>query len=198
MKRIILAVCFLTIVIFVENCSTQKVHLVRIPVVSKSAIDFVKFKKVVYDPIKVIEFQPEFKPEFSINYFFLEEMPKVIDKPIKKFDPANNMSEGLKAGDVLLVGGKLSLKIKELSVISEKKKKRVFVKVENWELSLEISFKDLATGKEIFKKTLKGSLSGVDGKKPDYNFEFVFRKVTEKFVRIFMGLEKLERRYLLK
>ncbi len=198
MKRIILTACFVTIVVLSGSCSTRRVDLVRIPVVSKSAIDFVRFKKVVYAPIKVKKFPSEFKPESSINYFFLKEMPKVIDKPVGEYDSSNEINEGLNEGDLLLVGGELSLNIKKRSVIREKKKKRVFVEVENWELSLEIFFKDVATGKEMFKKTLKGSLIGADGEKPDYNFEFIFRKVTEKFIRVFMGLGKLETRYLLK
>ncbi|MCK5222573.1 MAG: hypothetical protein KAR14_13390, partial [Candidatus Aminicenantes bacterium] len=106
-----------------------------------------------------------------------------------------------KEGDLLLISGEIILKIKERNVIGEKKgrkKGRFFIKMENWELQLDIFFKDVATGKNIFSKKIKETFNGAERNKPDFNFELLFRKITEKFVRLFMGLGRMEIRYLIK
>jgi len=201
MKRTKLIIYAVFLTFLIGSCRTQPVDLVRIPVQSRNAINFIKYKDIVYDPAKIEKFPSEFDPGPSIDYFFLNELPKTIKKPVKRYKPELYDTSKLKEGDLLLISGEVTLKIKERNVIDEqrgKEKRRVFIKVENWELQFIILFRDLATGKDIFSKTLKDSLSGADKNKPDYNFEFLFRKITEKFVNLFMGLGRLETRYLLK
>ncbi len=199
-RSIIIAIAVIT-AFMIGSCRTQPVNIVRIPVKSSTTIDFLKYKDVAYDPVKVEKFPSEYDPGPSIDYFFLNELPKMIKKPIKRQILEGKPVSDLKEGELLLIGGEISLKIKERNVIDEqkgKKKRRIFVKIENWELQLEIFFRDAATGKDIFSKKLKETYNGADRKKPDYNFEFLFRKITEKFVKLFMGLGRLETRYLMK
>ena len=201
MRRVIIIVYAVIIAFIIGSCRTQPVNIVKIPVKSSTTIDFIKYKDVVYDPVKVEKFPTEYDPGPSIDYFFLNELPKTIKKPIRRQNSGEKPVSGLKEGELLLIGGEISLKIKERNVIDEqkgRKKRRIFVKIENWELQLEIFFRDAATGKNIFSKKLKETYNGADRKKPAYNFEFLFRKITEKFVRLVMGLGRLETRYLIK
>ncbi len=201
MRRVIIIVYVVIIAFIIGSCRTQPVNIVKIPVKSSTTIDLIKYKNVVYDPVKVEKFPSEYDPGPSIDYFFLNELPKTINKPITRQKPGEDPVSSLKEGELLLIGGEISLKIKERHVIDEqkgRKKRRIFVKIENWELQLEIFFRDAATGKNIFSKKIKETYNGADRKKPDYNFEYLFRKITEKFVRLFMGLGRLETRYLIK
>ncbi len=201
MKKVI-AITFAVIVIFLtESCNTRPVNLVRIPVKSINTINFLKYINIAYDPVKVENFPSEYDPGPSIDYFFLNELPKTLKKPISRYKPSEKDVSELKEGDLLLVGGDISLKIKERSVIDDDKKRkgrRIFVKIENWNLSLNVFFRDAATGKDVFSKTIKDSYNGAERNKPDYNFEYLFKNITEKLVKMFMGLGRMEVRYLIK
>lgn len=201
MRRSILIIYTIILAFLIGNCRTRPVNLVRIPVKSTNAINFIKYKEIVYNPIKVEKFPSEYDPGPSIDYFFLNELPKTITKPISRYQPEEEKNTELKEGDLLLIGGEITLIIKERNVIGEKKgkqRRKFFIKIENWELQLDIFFRDAATGKNIFSKIIKESFNGAEKNKPDYNFEFLFRKITEKFVRLFMGLGRMEVRYLIK
>jgi len=201
MKRTIPLISTVILAILIGGCRTQPVNLVRIPVKSKNTINFLKFRNLAYIPVKAEKFPSEYDPGPIIDYFFMNDFPKTIEKPILKYVAEQYDLTNLQEGDLLLIGGDISLNIKERNVIDEKKegkKRRVFVKIENWEMQLEIFFRDAKTGKDVFSKTLIESLNGADKSKPDYNFEFLFRKITEKLVNLFMGLGRLETRYLMK
>ena len=201
MKKII-AITFALIVVFLTgSCNTKPINLVRIPVKSINTINFLKYKNIVYDTIKAEKFPSEYDPGPSIDYFFLNELPKTLKKPISRYTSPEKDKSELKEGEVLIVGGDISLKIKERSVIDDDKKRkgrRVFVKIENWDLSLNVFFRDAATGKDVFSKTIKDTYNGAERNKPDYNFEFLYKNITEKLVRMFMGLGRMEVRYLIK
>lgn len=201
MRRSILIICIVVLAFLIGSCRTQPVNLVRIPVKSTNAINFIKYKEIVYNPVKVEKFPSEYNPGPSIDYFFLNELPKTIVKPISRYQPEGRDASELKEGDLLLISGEVILKIKERNVIGEKKgkkKRKFFIKMENWELQLDIFFRDVATGKNIFSKKIKEAFNGAERNKPDYYFELLFRKITEKFVRLFMGLGRMEIRYLIK
>ncbi len=201
MRKILLIISFIVITILIGNCKNQPVNIVRIPVKSTNAINLIKYKNILYKSVKTFNFPSEYDPGPSIDYFFLNELPKIMKKPIRNQNRVTQKLTELKDGNLLLIGGDLTLKIKERNVIDVKKgrnKRRVFVKIENWEIKFNVFFRDMTSGKNIFKKTFRESLNGADKKKPDYNFEFLFRKITEKFVNFFMGLGRLETRYLMK
>ncbi|MEN8222928.1 MAG: hypothetical protein ABFR36_06675 [Acidobacteriota bacterium] len=201
MKKTTIIIFAAILILLLGNCSTKRINLVRIPVKSANTINFLKYKDIAYDPVKVEKFPSEYDPGPSIDYFFLNELPKTLKRSVKRYTPVDKSSPELKEGDLLLVGGEISLTIKKRSVIDDDKEKkgvRVFVKIENWELSLNVFFRDAATGKDVFSKTIKESYNGADRNKPDYNFEFLFKNITERLVRSFMGLGRMEVRYLIK
>ncbi len=201
MKKTLVIVFSLIFTLLAASCNTRPVNLVRIPVKSVNAINFLKYKDIAYVPVKVEKFPSEYDPGPSIDYFFLNELPKTLKKPVSRYTPEDKTSSVLKEGDLLLVGGDLSLTIKERNVIDDDKEKkgvRVFVKIENWDLTLNVFFKDAVTGKDVFSRTIKESFNGADRNKPDYNFEFLFKNITEKLIRLFMGLGRMEVRYLIK
>lgn len=187
-------------VFLVNSCRTQPVNIVRIPVKTKDAIGFVKYKSILYEGITIEKFPSDYDPSASVDYFFLNELPKTIRKEVSRHIPDESDQTVLKEGEILLIGGKLNLNVKERNVIDEdrKKKARVFKKIENWEMEFSIFFRDPASGKNVFSNVFRESMNGVEKNKPDYNFEFLFRKITEKFLRVFMGLGRLESRYLFK
>lgn len=201
MKRTIIIATIAALAILAGNCNTRPVNLVRIPVKSANTINFLKFKNIAYDALKVEKFPAEYDPGPSIDYFFLNELPKTLKKPVTRFDKELAKPDQFKEGELLLVSGELSLGIKERNVIDDDKEKkglRVFVKVENWEMELKIFFRDFATGEEVFSKSIKEAYNGADRTKPDFNFEFLFKNITEKLIRMFMGLGRMEVRYLIK
>ena len=201
MKKIIIIAYSVILTFLASSCNTRPVNLVRIPVKSVNAINFLKYKDIAYVPVKVEKFPSEYDPGPSIDYFFLNELPKTLKMPVKRYIPVEKTSSELKEGDLLLVGGDISLIIKERNVIDDDKEKkglRVFVKIENWELSLNVFFRDAVTGKDVFSKNIKETFNSADRSKPDYNFEFLFKNITEKLVRLFMGLGRMEVRYLIK
>jgi len=201
MKKSIVIAMALALVILAGNCSTRPVNLVRIPVQSSNAINFLKYKMIAYDKVTVENFKSDYDPDPVIDYFFLNDLPKTLQKPIKRYNPAEIKQGTLKEGDLLVVGGKISLDIRERNVIDDSKERkgaRVFVKVENWELKFNVFFRDAATGKDLFVREIKDSFKNADRNKPDFTFEYLFKNVTEKLIRLFMGVGRLEVRYLMK
>ncbi len=182
------------------GCRTQPVNIVKIPVKSKSTIDFVKYDKILYKPFIYKNFPIGYDPGPSVDFFFLNEFKKIIKKDISKYSSDNKKSVITNSEKSLLIIGEIILDIKIRHVVDRKKrrKKGVFVKIENWNMKMDIKFIDMNTGKNIFNKILKEKILSTDGKRPDYNFEFLFGKVTEKFVRYFLGLGRYETRYLMK
>lgn len=201
MRRSILIIYSVILAFLIGSCRTSPVNLVRIPVKSTNAINFINYKEIAYNPIKAEKFPSEYDPGPIMDYFFLNELPKTIEKQISRYHTGEKDNSELREGDLLLISGKITLKKKKRNMISEKtgkQKRRSFIKIENWELHLDIFFRDVATGKDIFSKKIKETLNGAERNKPDYNFELLFRKISEKFVRLFMGLGRMEIRYLFK
>ncbi len=201
MKKITIIILSVIITFLAGSCNTRPVNLVRIPVKSVNTINFLKYKNIAYVPIKVEKFPSEYNPGPSIDYFFLNDLPKTLRKPVSRYEPVEKTFSELKEGDLLLIGGDISLVIKERNVIDDDKEKKglkVFKKIENWEVSFNVYFRDAVTGKDVFSKTIKESYKSADRNKPDYNFEFLFKNITEKLVRLFMGLGRMEVRYLIK
>lgn len=197
-KRTFLLTVFLLFFFF--GCNMEKYTIVHIPVPSKKAIDFIKYKKIFFSPFEITGHLEGFDPQVEVNSFFLSEFPKVINKEIS--GPVNPKDLSGIEKSTLLIEGKIIVKVDQRSIIDTKKarhkKRRVFVKVENWEMELEIFFKDLNQKETVLRKKFKSKLNSADPKRPDYNFKFLFRKITENFIRKVMRIGKIESRFLFK
>jgi len=200
MKIRIVSIIFFGAILLFSGCSVEKYSVVSIPVPTKKAIDFIKYEHIYFSPFDIKGTPEGLSPYKVINFFFLDEFPKVIKKKIEGPVYPDKFPEFKK--NSLLIKGKVFLKINRRSVINTKKikhkKRKVFVKVENWEIQTEIEFFDPLLKKTIFKKMIKSTLNSANPKRPDYNFRYLFRKTTEKFIRRIMRVGKTERRFLLK
>lgn len=197
MKKTIMALMIITF-LAVTGCKLQNSKIIHFPVTGKNALEFEKYKDIFFENIKIKSFTESYDPSHDIKNFFINEFSKAIDRDITMIlkTPETEEKTGISKPS-LVIGGELTLKITKRSIIEEKKKKKKFVKVENWEMEMKIFFRDTESGKKIFYKTLKSTLNSADPKKPDYNFKFLFREITEKFIRGIRPVGKIERRYLL-
>ncbi|MEN8153975.1 MAG: hypothetical protein ABFR75_08115 [Acidobacteriota bacterium] len=196
MKKI--SIIILILISFVlTGCKIQGHKIVHFEVINKGAIDFDKYKNIFFEDIKINSSVKSYDPIPDINEFFLEEFPKAIKRDIKRAEVPESISKDPVSGSSLIIRGELTLKTIKRSIIREKKKEKKFVKVENWEMEMKIFFTDMKSGKKVFFKTLKSLLNTADPKKPDYNFKFLFTKITEKLIKGIIRVGKTERRYLL-
>ena len=196
MKKIIMTLMII-IAIIISGCKLQNSRIVHFPVTGKNAIDFEKYKDIFFENIEIKSFTESYDPSHDIKNFFINEFSKAIKRDIILADISKTEEKTGVSNPSLIIGGELKLKIIKRSIIEGGKKEKKFVKVENWEMEMKIFFRDTETDKKIFFKTLKSTINSADPKKPDYNFKFLFRKITEKFIRGIRPVGKIERRYLL-
>ncbi len=201
MRKLRIPVLLMIFFTFINTaCRGDRFSLVYIPVPTVKAVDFAGYQDIFYSGIMIKGIPENIQSKKITNNFFVNEFSKVVKKRVS--GPVSIDPKAEKRNKSLLISGDIVVNIKKRSIIGSKKKDgkkiRIFKKVENWELEMSLTFQDIGTGKILFTKKMKSILNSADPKRPDYNFRFLFRRVTERFIRRVMRLGKIESRYLLK
>ncbi len=181
---------------------TERVE-VQVEVKNPYAVDFEKYDKILYREISLEWPAKDFHPREQLDEFFLEDLPKTIEKKIEPWNQPPDSNEGMPPNSVL-VTGKLTLEIKERSKIKEVKDetgkpKNVFTAVQHWDLTMSVVMKETGTGKKIFKQEFAEKLSNVDTSDTTtkFNFETIFFKITNRLVLKLRKTKEMQRRFLL-
>lgn len=188
-------------------CSSSKGYkgrsIVRIDVIAPNAVKFDKFANVIYKDLSLDIRIENFDPKDAVTSFFMDEFARTTKSKIEAFDSAKHAK--LAPGQ-LLISGSLRLSVKERSKIEDVKKEkgkgksRKFVKVQHWDLKMEIILTEGTedgAGKEIFKKEFKEKIADADPESARFNFENLFFKITNRFTARATTIKRTQRRYLL-
>lgn len=190
---------------FTASCTRGADRIeVQIEVENPYAIDFEKYDKVLYQDLTLDWPAKDFNPQKELRSFFLDELPKNIDKNIEPWPGSTADAETPMPANALLITGKLSLEIKERSKIKEQKDetgkvKNVFVGIQHWSMTMTVVMKDTSTGKDIFNQDFTEKLSDVNSSETTtkFNFEQIFFKMTNRLIMRVKKTKRLQRRYLL-
>jgi hypothetical protein len=207
LRTVSVYVCVWALMLFMVSCaggSSNRVE-VRIEVQDPHAVDFDKYDKIIYKDLTVESDIKNYNPNKEIEYFFLADLSKVLEKDVEHWD-------GEKHGDLssrtntLVISGTLKIEIKERSKIQEVteasdegsgKKKRAFVTIQHWDVKLTITLKDAAEGIELFNEEFDEKLADADPKSPKFNFEKIFYKITNRLASKLTKSKRMQRRYIL-
>ena len=179
---------------------------VKISLKDPGVIDFEKYDKILYKDLTLEAMPKDYSPEEELKIFFLDELPKEIGRKIKHWTPGKENGKGEMPPGSLLITGTLKLDVKERSKIKEVKnndgkkgKKKAFVTVQHWKMTLTAVLKNTTTGQELFKEDFTARVSdaevGPDSSK--FNFENLFFKIANRLVKKLTSTKKEQRRYLL-
>lgn len=188
-------------------CSSGKGYrgrsMVRIDVIAPNAVKFDKYSNVIYKDLKMDVRIENFDPREAVTAFFMDEFALTTETKIEAFDSAKHAR--LAPGQ-LLISGSLRLSVKERNKIEDVKKDkgkgkaRKFVKVQHWDLKMEVILTEGTedgAGKEIFKKEYKEKIADADPESAKFNFEDLFFKITNRFTARATTIKRTQRRYLL-
>ncbi len=191
------------------SCSDNHI-MVRIPVHKSNTVELDDYEQILVTDFDRSITPDSFKPEISLKEFFLDDFAKFINRKveyIKIDEPTKKESENLKAflaehPKTLLITGKITVEIKETSIIKETKNKygdkiKSFVKIKNWSIAMNINLYDSTTGSTIRSFNLSDQLKDDEGQEDKYNYNSIFNKVTDKFIRSITNKTIMQRRYLL-
>ena len=186
------------------GCSSRSVGNrmeVMIEMPDPRSFNFDGYENIIYKDL-TLEGMPEgYNPDNEIKTFFIDDMSRTIDKKIQHWDRKKHAEMVPKK--LLLISGNLKIDVKSRSKIKDvkdqgkKKSKKAFVTVQHWEMTLSLILKDASTGKDVFKNKFKAKLANADPKAGKFNFEKLFFKVTNQFVRKVTRTRKMQRRHIL-
>ncbi|MCP5105228.1 MAG: hypothetical protein GY950_17700 [bacterium] len=210
----ILKVAVLMVSLLISTSCANSFNEVRLDFDDVTATDFDKYDKIVYADLLLDSVPKSYNPEPELKTFFLEDFSRITGKEITHLSPKEEtakdskeriaqLQEKLKqTANTLLITGKLIFDIKSRRKIKEVendagKKEKKFVKVEHWSLTLKIEAVEVDNGKTVFSKKYSEKISDADTIKPKYNFETLFYKINNRFVKDVTAEKKRARRYLL-
>jgi hypothetical protein len=142
--------------------------------------------------------------------FFTHEFQKTLNRKIEYFEPEKNAADSIQSlreklknfPNSLLITGKFKTDVKTRSIVKdikkETKKKKAFVKIELWEMELEVEYIDTNSFKTLGKKTIRSNLKDADPTKTEFNFKSLFDKITDQFLQESQKKVRIQVRYLLK
>jgi hypothetical protein len=178
---------------------------VRIEVQDPYAVDYDKYDKIIYKDLTVEAEIKNYNPDKEIRYFFLTDLPKIVEKDVEHWDSEKHGDLSTETGS-LVISGTLKIEVKERSKIQEVtdtseqgggKKKRGFVTIQHWDVKLTVTMKDAVDGTEIFNREFNEKLADADPKNPKFNFEKIFYKITNRLARKLTRSKRKQRRYIL-
>ncbi|NIM12835.1 MAG: hypothetical protein GTO45_29890 [Candidatus Aminicenantes bacterium] len=199
--------CVCALMFFMASCAgggSNRVE-VRIEVQDPYAVDYDKYDKIIYKDLALESDIKNYNPDKEIKYFFLTDLPKVVEKDVEHWDSEKHGDLSSRT-DTLVISGTLKIEIKERSKIQEVtdtsdegsgKKKRAFVTIQHWNMKLTVTLKDAADGTEIFNEEFNEKLADADPKSAKFNFEKVFYKITNRLSRKLTKSKRMQRRYIL-
>ncbi len=182
-----------------RNTGNRVQVMVELP--APNLVDFEKFATVLYKDLTLEAIPQGFDPLNEINTFFLQDLGRSMNKTIAHWEREKHGE--MVPTKLLIISGNLKVDIKSRSKIEDVKaegklkKKKEFVTVQHWEMTLSLIMTDATTNKEIFKEDFKAKLANVDSTTPRFNFENLFFKVTGDFVKKITRTKKMQRRYII-
>lgn len=189
--------------LFIVNCggrvSNRSEVVLELP--APHSLNFDQYKLILYKDVSVEGIPKGYSPEKELKTFFIEDMGRITKLKVERWDRTKHGE--MVPGGVIVVSGKLKLDIKSRSKIEtvkkegKKKSKKAFVTVQHWELILDVTFKDISTGKEIFNHNFNAKLANADAESVKFNFEKLFYKITSNLVKRITRTKKMQRRNLL-
>lgn len=188
-------------------CSSSKGYkgrsIVRIDVIPPNAIKFDRYSSVIYKDLAMDVRMKNFDPDEAVTTFFMDELARTTRSTFVPFDSTKHAR--LAPGQ-LLISGSMKLAVKERSKIEDVKnekgkgKSRKFIKVQHWDLTMEIILTEGTEdgkGKEIYKKNFSEKTADANPESAKFNFEDLFFKITNRFTRQVTTVKRTQRRYLL-
>jgi hypothetical protein len=211
-KHYIKLVIIVVVVFSLFSC-TRRANFIEVNLSTEKTktINFGKYEKIIFTDF-ILEAPPKnYDPQTEIREFFLEDFSGIISQDVEYIsipgktlkEKSSNLKENLKtSANSLTITGRANFDIKSRSRIGEDtdpegKKIKRFIKVEHWSLEIEIIITDLNSDKEIFKNTYQEKMSNVENTSPKYNFESLFFKINERFIREISRGKRIQKRYLL-
>lgn len=197
-------------IIFSVSCSTKENIRVNIDIGDVNIVDLSKYIKILYNDFEITLPKNSFNSKKYVKNFFLNDFSKAIEKKVEYFDTdtdffkdSETFLENLKkTQNTLLITGKIRVEIKSRSMIKKikvksGKRKKTFAQIQDWKMISDILLIDSNTGKVIYKKKFTENIKDAETSDTKFNFETLFFKTTNKFIKFILNKTKIQDRYLL-
>ncbi len=197
-------------IIFSISCSHKENIRVNISMGDINIVDLDKYIKILYNDFEIKLPKNSFNSKKYVKDFFLNDFSKAVEKKVEYFDTDTDFYkdskfflENLKNfSKTLLITGKIKIEIKSRSIIKKikvksGKRKKSFVQVQDWKMTSDIVLIDSGTGEKIYEKNFIDNIKDSETSDTKFNFETLFFKTTNKFIKSILNRTKIEDRYLL-
>ena len=197
-------------IIFSISCSHKENIRVNISMGDINIVDLDKYIKILYNDFEIKLPKNSFNSKKYVKDFFLNDFSKAVGKKVEYFDTDTDFFkdskfflENLKNfSKTLLITGKIKIEIKSRSMIKKikvksGKRKKSFVQVQDWKMTSDIVLIDSGTGEKIYEKNFIDNIKDSETSDTKFNFETLFFKTTNKFIKSILNRTKIEDRYLL-
>lgn len=197
-------------IIFSISCSHKENIRVNISMGDINIVDLDKYIKILYNDFEIKLPKNSFNSKKYVKDFFLNDFSKAVEKKVEYFDTDTDFFkdskfflENLKNfSKTLLITGKIKIEIKSRSIIKKikvksGKRKKSFVQVQDWKMTSDIVLIDSGTGEKIYEKNFIDNIKDSETSDTKFNFETLFFKTTNKFIKSILNRTKIEDRYLL-
>ena len=197
-------------IIFSISCSHKENIRVNISMGDINIVDLDKYIKILYNDFEIKLPKNSFNSKKYVKDFFLNDFSKAVEKKVEYFDTDTDFFkdskfflENLKNfSKTLLITGKIKIEIKSRSMIKKikvksGKRKKSFVQVQDWKMTSDIVLIDSGTGEKIYEKNFIDNIKDSETSDTKFNFETLFFKTTNKFIKSILNRTKIEDRYLL-
>ncbi len=197
-------------IIFSVSCSTKENIRVNIDIGDVNIVDLNKYIKILYNDFEIKLPKNSFNSKKYVKNFFLDDFSKAVEKKVEYFDTdtdffknSETFLENLKkTQNTLLITGKIRVDINNRNMIKKiktksGKRKKTFVQIQDWKMTSDILLIDSNTGKTIYKKSFTENIKDAESFDTKFNFETLFFKTTNKFIKFILNKTKIQDRYLL-
>lgn len=186
----------IVIVALLASCSgVSGDREVRLEIPNPQGINLEKYDTIIYQELTLSSMPQGFNPVGDLKNFFLGDFAKALGKTVEAWDESKH-GEGKNPPRSLLLTGTLKLDIKERSKIEDKKddkgkKKRAFVGIQNWEMTLSLTIKDLSNGTVVFTQSMEEKSPDVLPNSNKFNFDNLFFKISNQLVRKIQRVKRM-------
>jgi len=208
--RKIKLISIILFIIFSVSCSTKENIRVNINIGDVNIVDLNKYIKILYNDFEIKLPKNSFNSKKYVKDFFLNDFSKAIEKKVEYFDTdtdffkdSETFLENLKkTQNTLLITGKIRVDINNRNMIKKiktksGKRKKSFVQIQDWKMTSDILLIDSNTGKKIYKKSFTENIKDAESFDTKFNFETLFFKTTNRFIKLILNRTKIQDRYLL-
>ncbi len=199
------------LIIFSISCSHKENIRVNINIGDVNIVDLDKYIKILYNDFEIkLPKDSPFNSKKYVKNFFLNDFSKAVEKKVEYFDTDTDffkdsktfLEKSKKILNTLLITGKIKVEINNRSIIKKikaksGKRKKSFVQIQDWKMTSYIVLIDSDTGKKIYEKNFIENIKDSETSDIKFNFETLFFKTTNKFIKSILNRTKIEDRYLL-